>query len=93
MSQAMSLKELGNLLHLIESNYAPFTKNGFTGCVKYIDPHIDMRNSKCFALTLRGYGWEKVFHTQNECRELPDSLYDRVVYFLETGKNDKETTT
>ena len=83
MSQPMSFSRTGQLLKLIYEQHSPFVP-GNGRIVKYVDPHIDMRTGHCFALTLRGYGWQQHFHTQNECRDLPESLYDRVVAFLTT---------
>jgi hypothetical protein len=82
MSNPMSFKEAGELIKMIYIDHSPFSRGRGQRIVKYVDPHFDMRTGHCFALTLRGYGWEETFHTQNECRDLPDSLYDHVVKFL-----------
>lgn len=82
MSRPMNFKEAGALISMIYQEHSPFKPASGTRIVKYIDPHFDMRTGHCFAITLRGYGWEQTFHTQNECRDLPESLYDRVVKFL-----------
>lgn len=82
MSAPMEFQQAGDLLNLIRKEHSPFTGVRGGRCVKYVDPHFDMRTGHCFALTLRGYGWERTFHTQNECRDLPESLFDRVVAFL-----------
>lgn len=55
--------------------------------VKYIDPHYDLRDGKVFCVTFRGFGSERTFHTQNECRDLPQSLYERCIAYL----NGEET--
>lgn len=86
MSAPMNFHEAGELLKIIHAHHSPFSTGGAkrpSKYVKYVDPHFDMRTGHCFALTLRGYGWEQHFHTQNECRNLPESLFDRVVAFLE----------
>lgn len=87
MSKAMTIKELGVLLRDIDENHSPLrpTKEGLR-VVKYVDPHIDMRTRTAFAITLRSYGWERTFHTQNECRDLPESLLERVTAFLKEPK-------
>lgn len=82
MSRPMSFKEAGALISMIYQEHSPIEAVRGTRIVKYIDPHFDMRTGHCFSITLRGYGWEQTFHTQNECRDLPESLYDRVVKFL-----------
>lgn len=82
MSAPMDFQQAGDLLKLIREEHSPFTGVRTGRRVKYVDPHFDMRTGHCFALTLRGYGWERFFHTQNECRDLPESLFDRVVAFL-----------
>lgn len=82
----MTMTELGDLLKHISSDHSPFDpRKGKT--VKYVDPHIDMRDFKCFAITLRGFSYEEIFHTQNECSDLPESLYDRVMTWLDTPNN------
>lgn len=82
MSAPMNFQQAGDLLKLIRDEHSPERATRIDKMVKYVDPHFDMRTGHCFALKLRGYGWEKTFHTQNECRDLPESLYDRVVAFL-----------
>lgn len=83
----MTFQQAGDLLKLIRDRHSPFAPGSGHRSVKYVDPHFDMRTGHCFALTLRGYGWEKHFHTQNECRDLPESLYERVVAFLEESQH------
>lgn len=58
-----------------------------TPVVKYVDPCFDMRDNKVFALTLRGFGNDAVFHCVNECRDLKESLYERVMAYLTTPRN------
>lgn len=84
----MSFQEFGNLLKYIANNNSPFRHtNSKTPSVKYVDPHFDMRTGTCFAMTIRTMGMgEFVFHTQNECRDLPNTLYERVMEFLTTEK-------
>jgi len=82
----MSFQQFGELLKYIDANNSPI-KNFTHGrrTVKYLDPVIDMRTNSVFAVTLRGFGYEDmVFHTQNECRDLPQSLFERIKEFLDT---------
>jgi hypothetical protein len=78
----MNFQQAGDLLKMIRDKHSPLTARNGARMVKYVHPSLDMRTGHCFALTLRGYGWEQTFHTQNECRDLPESLFDRVVTFL-----------
>jgi hypothetical protein len=43
-----------------------------------------MRTNTVFSLTLRGFGGDQSFHTQNEFRDAQESLYDRVMRYLNT---------
>jgi len=80
----MSFQEFGNLLNYIANRNSPM-KAFPRPSVKYVDPVMDMRTNSVFAVTLRGFGFEdKVFHTQNECRDLPQSLEERIREFLDT---------
>lgn len=88
MSEPMNFQETGELLRRILEQHSPFTAQRGMPVVKYVDPHFDMRTGHCFAVKLRGYGWEEFFHTQNECRDLPESLYTRVINFLNTPREN-----
>lgn len=84
----MSMTELGDLLKHISEEHSPFgCRRGKT--VKYVDPHIDMRDFKCFSITLRSFSYEKHFHTQNECRDLEKSLFNRVMEWLDTPSKEE----
>lgn len=81
----MSFQEFAKLITYIANNNSPFKSPYPKPSVKYVDPHFDMRTNSVFSLTLRGFGSEdKVFHTQNECRDLPESLFERVMKYLDT---------
>lgn len=86
MSKPMSRDEFDKLMSHIWVEHSPVQMNKFGRCVKYVDPHIDMRDGTIFSIGFRGFGWDKVLHTQNECRDLPESLFDRCMKFLD----DKE---
>lgn len=87
MSKPMSFQEFGNLWKYIHENNSPLTCNPNRRSVKYMDPVIDMRTNSVFAITLRGFGSEDItFHTQNECRDLPQSLFERVKEYLDTPR-------
>ena len=89
MSRAMSIEEFGKLVEHIEQEHPPYMmsyrekelKEGKG--VKYIDPCFDMRTSTVFAVNIRGFNGDKDFHTQNECRDLPESLFERIMNWLD----------
>lgn len=79
----MTMRELSLLLNHIKADHS-FCRAAEGRSVKYIDPHIDTRTWTCFAITFRGGGnVEHHFHTQNECRDLPESLYTRCMSWLD----------
>lgn len=83
----MSFQEFADLVKYIQVNNSPMRGRRNYPSIKYVDPHLDMRFNTVFALTLRGFGMEDItFHTQNECRDLPQSLFDRVKEFLDTPR-------
>lgn len=88
MSRAMTMTELGDLLKHIAAEHSPFQNKTGGRVIKYVHPNIDMRDFKCFSITLRGYGTETLFHTQNECRDLPQSLYERVMLWLDNREEE-----
>ena len=95
MSKAMTIFEFNQLVSHITEKHPPcmskFTREakGLIGHgVKYIYPCFDMRDLKVFAVSFNGFSFEdKEFHTQNECRDLPESLYDRIMTWLDEGKS------
>lgn len=82
MSKAMSMGEFGKLLEHVRRDHS-FCRQTHGRYVKYIDPHIDTRTWQCFAITFRGGDGEITLHTQNECRDLPESLYERCMAWLD----------
>ena len=82
MSRPMNKDELYELLSHIEKEHSPFARSEGK-CVKYVDPHIDMRDGTIFSIVFRGFGWGKTLHTQNEFRDLLDSLFERCMKFLD----------
>lgn len=86
MSRAMTIEEFGKLVEYIKEYNAPLSPKQTRGCptVKYIDPHFDMRFNNVFSVTLRGFGGEKEFYVMNEFREVKESLFDRIMTYLQT---------
>lgn len=84
MSVPMSFQEFADVVKYIAEYNSPFKRKPNMPVVKYIDPHFDMRTNSVFSITLRGYGTEVLFHTQNECRDLPETLQERIINYLTT---------
>lgn len=87
MSKPMTLQEFANVVSHINQHNAPRVNRRkadgtMLPCVKYMDPVFDFRFPNVFSVKFRGYGSEIQFHCQNECRDLPDSLYTRVMKYL-----------
>ena len=85
MSNPMSFQEFANIVKHIQHNNSPLTRTGGLPNIKYIDPVLDMRTNSVFAITFRGFGnADTTFHTQNECMDLKETLYERVMSYLIT---------
>jgi hypothetical protein len=85
MSANMDLYSLHKLLAFIRENNSPFTARSGRRIVKYVDPHIDMRDGMCFSITFRTYSGYVNFNTTNENRDYPKSLFNRCVEWLNSG--------
>ena len=85
MSASMNFYQLSNLLDYIHDNNSPLTARSGRRVVKYVDPHIDMRDGMCFSITFRTYSGNVNFNTTNENRDDPKSLYDRCIDWLNSG--------
>jgi len=84
MSRPMNLQELDLVLKRIERQFAPGRQGRGVRSIKYVTPSLDMRTGQCFAILFRGYGWQEALHCQNECRDLPQSLFERCVALLDS---------
>ena len=84
MSAPMTMTALAELLDHIKAEHS-FCRQRHGRHVKYVDPHIDTRTWTCFSVTFRCGSWSHTIHTQNECRDLPESLYDRCMNWLDGG--------
>lgn len=86
MSESMDVLQLQLLLKKIYEEHNPIygpKKPNFRS-IKYVDPVFDNRDGRVFSVTLRSFGQENgLFHVCNEQRDLEDSLYDRIIYWLE----------
>ena len=83
MSKPMTMNELAKLMDHIKGCHSFCQAAAGQRHVKYIDPHIDTRDWVCFSVTFRGLGADVTLHTQNECRDLPESLYTRCMNWLD----------
>lgn len=89
MSRAMTFREFNDLLILIAKNHSMLTgTSGFR--VKYIYPSIDMRTNSVFAVRLSSGFQELFLHTQNECRDMPETLFERCVAVLKGERRVQE---
>ena len=86
MSEAMTLTQLGDVIKHARQHNSPFSPRSSCPVVKYIDPHIDNRDGRCFSIVFRGYGTEQAFYVTNEHRDNPKSLYDRCMTYLQSGE-------
>jgi hypothetical protein len=86
MSEAMTMTQLGEVIKHAKAHNCPFDANRGVPIVKYIDPHIDNRDGKCFSILFRGFGAEHHFYIMNEHIDNPKSLYDRCITYLSTGE-------
>jgi len=84
MSAPMTIDEFTDLAKHIYQHHSPVSKAIVDGkrVVKYIDPHIDLRDGMVFSVSLRGYGWEQNFSVVNEGRDIPESLDTRIRNWL-----------
>ena len=92
MSKAMSLNEFAALANLIRAEHSPY-KAVAPGKrrVKYIYPSLDFRTEEVFAVRLSEFpGPIVAFHTQNDCRDLPKSLYERIVNWLNKTESEED---
>lgn len=88
----MSLNEFAKLVNLIRAEHHPYerVKDGKRR-IKYIYPSIDFRTDSVFAIRLSEFpGPITAFHTQNECRDLPKSLYERIVNWLNKTESEED---
>ena len=92
MSRAMTMQELGDLLNHVRMDHSFCRNDGKGRHVKYVDPKIDTRDWMCFAITFRLFGEGVTFHTQNECRDLPESLFERCMEWLDESPSNAALT-
>lgn len=90
MSRPMNLREFADVVNHIQKYNSPFTQLPGYPVVKYMDPHFDFRSSTVFSIGFRGFGGERHFHCQNEYRDIPAPLFERVMAYLTGQKQPKQ---
>ena len=82
----MTIDELHRLIDLVATKYAFGRSNASqTRSIKYMSPQVDMRSNLVYLVEFTSGGGEiHTIHTCNECHDLPQSLFDRRVEWLET---------
>jgi hypothetical protein len=78
----MTFQELVDVMKFITDNNSPRNCRRGYPVVKYADPVLDFRTNTCFIIKFRGFGSERSFYCQNEFRDHPKSLKDRVMEYL-----------
>jgi len=82
--EIMDVQEMIELLRHLREEHSPLRVSENSGrTVKYVDYSIDMRIGTVFSVTIRGFGWRETFHIVNECRDLPQTLSERIHAFLD----------
>ena len=87
MSKALTFKEFAEIVNYISEKRNMLNNEIGYPYVKYIDPVFDMRTNTIFSITFRGLG-EKQFHCVNECRDLTESMFQRIMTWLNTKKEE-----
>jgi hypothetical protein len=84
----MNMKEFAAVINHIAVHNSPFERKlKDVPCVKYMYPSIDFRTNTVFAVKFAGFGGsDTLLHCQNECRDLPESLYERIMKYLDPNK-------
>jgi hypothetical protein len=91
MSRPMTHEELTQVLKKVAEENSPFRTcllpNGkYRPSIKYVDPCFDNRTGDWFSITFRTMGaGEKRFHCVNEFREVKESLFERIMKWLDEG--------
>lgn len=85
MSKALSFKEFAEIVNFIKDHRSFGIGEVGYPSVKYIDPVFDMRTNTIFSIKFRG-SFEKHFHCVNECRDLTESMFERIMEWLNTKK-------
>lgn len=87
MSKALSFEEFAKIVNFIKDRRSFVMGEVGYPSVKYIDPVFDMRTNTVFSITFRGVG-EKQFHCVNECRDLTESMFERIMAWLNTKNGE-----
>lgn len=85
MSKALSFKEFGEIVNYISEKRSMLKNEVGYPYVKYIDPCFDMRTNTVFSVRFRG-SENKSFSCVNEERDLTETMYERIMQWLNTKK-------
>jgi len=83
MRDPMIFDEFLKLVEHVEKHHSVHTLKKSGKTVKYITPVFAVLGADIFSITFRGYGWEHNINCINENRDLPVSLFDRCIAFLD----------
>lgn len=86
MSDPMTINEFMKLVNHVQEDHTIGAEGRKGKTIKYIRPCFDMRGNDVFSVVFQGYGWAECLHCTNECKDLPDSLFDRCMEFLDDAK-------
>ena len=83
MSKSMDFKELSELINHIRNHHKFGSKEPHGRMIKYFRPSFDFRTDDVFYVELNSYGLTKEFLIINEYREIKESLFDRIMRWLD----------
>ena len=83
MSRPMQHDELAKVLARIEKERSPFA-SGLKTSIKYVVPHFDNRAGTWFSIQFKTMGGREIsFYCANEFRDVKETLFERVMAFLD----------
>lgn len=85
MSKVLSFQEFAEIVNYISAERSMVSGNYKFPLIKYIDPTFDMRTNSVFNVKFRG-GYNKEFSSTNENRYLKETMYERIMQWLNTPK-------
>jgi len=83
MDNKMRISEFQELVDFIRAQCFLCNEKGYRA-IKYVVPHIDMRiGGDIYAVKfIEWLGEKHLVHTQNDCKDLEESLFDRCMKYL-----------
>ena len=84
MSRQMNHEELAKVMKRVQLERGPFVTALGVTAIKYVVPHFDNRTQQWFSIQFKTMsGREISFYCVNEFREVKESLFERVMAFLD----------